>query len=157
MRVFFVAAVLSFCATAPSLSADATILETEVTATVEAMAARWNAGQRHTITQDFWDASDPKVMYLAGEQADWLVGLPAIDAYLAVRPNAPPTISSFVVSDIRVRSVAPMWHWLSGLSTISFSAVRFRPCASVCAPALCCARPRPDGNFLSIPSLRSLR
>lgn len=82
-------------------------VEAEVTATVEAMAVRWNAGQRHTIVRDFWDASDPKVMYLAGEQSDWFVGLPAIEAYLAIRPNAPPTISSFVVTDIRVRTVAP--------------------------------------------------
>jgi hypothetical protein len=81
-------------------------VETEVTSTVQAMAARWNAGQRHTIAKDFWDASDPKVMYLAGEQPDWFVGLPAIEAYLAIRPNAPPTISSFVVTDIRVRPVA---------------------------------------------------
>ncbi|MDX2223288.1 MAG: hypothetical protein SFV21_11090, partial [Rhodospirillaceae bacterium] len=86
--------------------ADDAATTREVTAVVEAMAARWTAGERQTIVADFWDAEDPGVMYLAGEQPDWFVGAPAIAAYLGPRPNAPPSISSFAVSNIRVRPVA---------------------------------------------------
>ena len=75
----------------------------EVVAVIEEMASRWGSGRRQTIVSDFWDATDPQVMYLAGEQPDWFIGTAAIEAYLAIRPNATPSISSYDVAGLRVR------------------------------------------------------
>ncbi len=80
--------------------------DAEVTAVVQNMAARWGAGQRHTIVDDLWDKADPQVMYLAGEQADWFVGTAPISAYLGLRPNAPASISSYAIDGIRVRAIS---------------------------------------------------
>ena len=80
--------------------------DAEVTAVVQNMAARWGAGQRHTIVDDLWDKADPQVMYLAGEQADWFVGVAPISAYLGLRPNAPASISSYAIDGIRVRAIS---------------------------------------------------
>ncbi len=77
----------------------------EVVAVIEAMAMRWDSGRRHTIVADFWDVADPQVMYLAGEQPDWFIGTVAIEAYLAIRPNSPPSISSYDVEGVRVRPI----------------------------------------------------
>jgi len=78
----------------------------EVTAAVEAWAARWNNGRRDSIVAALWDTDDPEIMYLAGEQPDWMIGAAAIGAYLGPRPNAAPTISDYAVSHIRVRAMA---------------------------------------------------
>jgi len=89
---------------APARAAESTdAVVREVTAVVEDMASRWGSGRRHTIVRDLWDATDPQVMYLAGEQPDWFIGTPAIEAYLALRPNAPPSVSSYEVDALRVR------------------------------------------------------
>ncbi len=79
----------------------------EIVAVIEQMASRWGSGRRHTIVRDFWDVADPQVMYLAGEQPDWFLGVAAVEAYLAIRPNAPPSISSYDVEALRVRSLGP--------------------------------------------------
>lgn len=81
-------------------------IEAQVRAVVLDMASRWGSGRRHTIVGDLWDAGDARVLYLAGEQPDWFIGVPAIEAYLAVRPNAPPSVSRYDVDTIRIRTVS---------------------------------------------------
>lgn len=88
-----------------ALAASPSSIEAEVTTVVQDMASRWGTGQRHTIVRDLWDTADDKAMYLAGEQADWFMGTAPIEAYLGVRPNAPPSVSSYEVDTIRVRSL----------------------------------------------------
>jgi hypothetical protein len=110
MRTLLIACVLlgAACPTAHAMEAppDDARIEEQVRAVVLDMASRWGSGRRHTIVGDLWDLGDSRVMYLAGEQPDWFVGVSAIEAYLAVRPNAPPSVSRYEADMIRVRTLS---------------------------------------------------
>ena len=101
------AVAVAAAATAGNAAAiDGSTLEAEVSRVVQDMAARWEQGRRHTIVTDLWDTADARAIYLAGEQPDWLVGTAAMQAYLAPRPNSPPSVSSYVIEQLRVRALS---------------------------------------------------
>ncbi|MDX2143033.1 MAG: hypothetical protein SFV19_06740 [Rhodospirillaceae bacterium] len=58
---------------APEGKADAK-LQADIEAVIHDMAGRWASDTWQSIPTDLWDANEPMPMYLAEEQAGWLMG-----------------------------------------------------------------------------------
>lgn len=83
----------------------------DVTAEIEELLVRtadiW-ASQDTAALRTLWDTDDPEPYYLAGEQDNWFVGWPAINAYLA--PEGAPKITEAIrvrFYDVSARLLAP--------------------------------------------------
>ncbi len=77
----------------------------EIAAVVTDMAGRWAGGNWKTIPQDLWDLSEPQPMYLAEEQAGWLIGWDAIKGYFDPKRGSYQAFD-YVASDIQTRLIA---------------------------------------------------
>ncbi|MBL8630696.1 MAG: nuclear transport factor 2 family protein [Rhodospirillaceae bacterium] len=85
MRAVKLIAVLSMAAslwaTAAVAAADTPQVQKDIETVIHDMAGRWAKNTWSTIAKDLWDPKEPTPMYLAEEEAGWLVGWDALNQY----------------------------------------------------------------------------
>jgi hypothetical protein len=81
-------------------------LQTDIEAVVHDMASRWDNDTWESIPNDLWDANEPMPMYLAEEQAGWLMGWDQVREYFNPKRGFMEA-SSYQASDIKTRRIAP--------------------------------------------------
>jgi hypothetical protein len=78
----------------------------EIEAVIHDMASRWDNDTWETIPNDLWDQNEPMPMYLAEEQAGWLMGWEQVREYFNPKRGFMEA-SSYQASDIKARLIAP--------------------------------------------------
>lgn len=92
---------------APVLAADlGQPPQKEIEALLHDMASRWDNDTWESIPNDLWDLNEPNPMYLAEEQAGWLMGWDQVKEYFNPKRGFMEA-SSYQASDIKVRLIAP--------------------------------------------------
>ena len=101
----FVVAV-AVAATAMASPASDAKLKGDIEAVLNDMAGRWAANTWPTIPNDLWDQNEPMPMYLAEEQAGWLVGWEAVREYFNPKKAGFMQAASYEPSNVQVRLIA---------------------------------------------------
>ncbi len=81
-------------------------MQIDIEAVVHDMASRWDNDTWESIPNDLWDANEPMPMYLAEEQAGWLMGWDQVREYFNPKRGFMEA-SSYQASDIKTRRIAP--------------------------------------------------
>jgi hypothetical protein len=81
-------------------------LQGEIEAVLNDMAGRWAADTWSTIPADLWDQNEPTPMYLAEEQAGWLIGWDAVREYFNPKKAGFMQAASYEPSNVQVRLIA---------------------------------------------------
>ena len=81
-------------------------MQIDIEAVVHDMASRWDNDTWESIPNDLWDANEHMPMYLAEEQAGWLMGWDQVREYFNPKRGFMEA-SSYQASDIKTRRIAP--------------------------------------------------
>lgn len=80
-------------------------VKAEIEAVIHDMAGRWAADTWTSIPDDLWDPDEPTPMYLAEEQAGWLIGWDQVRGYFNPQGGFMEA-ASYEASNIQVRQIA---------------------------------------------------
>ncbi|MBL8644735.1 MAG: nuclear transport factor 2 family protein [Rhodospirillaceae bacterium] len=106
-RLLAVLAMMLGIAPTAAQAAGPAALQKDIEAVINDMAGRWAKNTWSTIPTDLWDLKEPMPMYLAEEQAGWLIGWEAVNEYFnPKRGGGIMQAAEYNASDIQVRKIA---------------------------------------------------
>ncbi|MSO98755.1 MAG: hypothetical protein EXR11_11135 [Rhodospirillaceae bacterium] len=82
-------------------------LQADIIGVLNDMAGRWAANTWTTIPNDLWDKTEPMPMYLAEEQAGWLVGWEQVNGYFDPKRAGFMQAANYEASNVQARLIAP--------------------------------------------------
>jgi len=92
---------------APSMAAAPQAqLQKDIESVINDMAGRWATNTWPSIPTDLWDQQEPMPMYLAEEQAGWLVGWDQVRDYFSPKRAGFMQAADYQPSNVQVRFIA---------------------------------------------------